>query len=288
MAIVEGRADLHTHTTASDGLHSPAEVVGMAKTAGLHAVAITDHDTVAGVAEAVIEGERIGITVIPGVELSTVSERKEIHLLAYFTNNDDPLWQERLARQGNARERRNSLIVEKLQSFGIAISLDEIIAIGAERRQTNEASEANFSVGRPHIAELLIRKGIVQSMNEAFDRFLASGSAAYVEVPRVHPLEAVEWINEAGGVCVIAHPGLYDNDSLVEDIIRGGARGIEVFHSDHNLEDEKRYSLLANKYNLIETGGSDFHGARLGKNYHGAIGSKSVSIKVVEQLRSCR
>ncbi|MBH5316773.1 PHP domain-containing protein [Paenibacillus sp. GSMTC-2017] len=286
MALIKGdKVDLHTHTTASDGIHAPTVVVQMAKAAGLGAVAITDHDTVAGVSEAVAEGERIGITVVPGVELSTVADQNDIHLLAYYTNNEDVQWQDRLAQLGNTRERRNELIVQKLQSMGISITMDELIAVALNRQKENASSDSKFSIGRPHIAELLISKGIVESMNEAFERFLASGAAAYVEVPRVHPLEAIQWIREAGGVCVIAHPGLYKNDALVEDIIRGGAHGIEVFHSDHSMEEEEKYSLFAKRYKLIETGGSDFHGMRSGQSYHGAIGSKNVAYSVIEQLQ---
>lgn len=277
MAVTD-RADLHTHTTASDGLHSPADVVQKAKQAGLAAVAITDHDTISGVAEALKEGERIGITVIPGVELSTVADGIDIHVLAYFTNNSDELWLERLAGISGARVKRNEMILDKLQRLGIGITMDDVESAAADKGKGG-------SIGRPHFAEALIRKGVVSNMNEAFERYLGSGAAAYAQVPRVHPLDALEWIREAGGVSVIAHPGLYGRDDLVEELIRGGAMGIETIHSDHGEAEEQRYGMLAERFGLIATGGSDFHGERGGESYHGAIGSKYADLSIVEKLR---
>ncbi|RIX49941.1 PHP domain-containing protein [Paenibacillus nanensis] len=278
MVITTGRVDLHTHSTASDGLHAPAEVVQKAKQAGLAAVALTDHDTVSGVAEAMDEGDRIGIIVVPGVELSTVADGIDIHVLAYYTDNQDELWLERLAGIAGARERRNELILDKLQRLGIGISMEDVRSAAAGKGKGG-------SIGRPHFAEALIRKGVVSSMNEAFERFLGAGAAAYVRVPRVHPLEAIEWIREAGGVSVIAHPGLYGRDELVEELVRGGATGIETIHSDHGEDEERRYGLLAQRFGLIETGGSDFHGERGGETFHGAVGSKYADLSVVDQLR---
>lgn len=277
--VITGKADLHAHTTSSDGLHSPAEVVRRAREAGLSAVAITDHDTVVGVAEALAEGERIGLTVVPGVELSTVADGGDIHVLAYYTNNEDPLWLERLAGIGGTRERRNELMVARLRNLGIPITLDDVRNAAAGRGKEG-------SIGRPHFAEALIRLGIVGTMNEAFDRFLGSGGAAYVQVPKVHPLEALTWIREAGGASVIAHPGLYGRDALVKELVRSGADGIETIHSDHGEDEEKRYGELAARYGIIATGGSDFHGEREGRSYHGALGSKYVAASVAEQLRA--
>lgn len=276
---VTGKADLHAHTTASDGLHSPSEVVRKAKEAGLTAVAITDHDTVSGAVEAQEEGERIGIAVVPGVELSTVWDGVDIHVLAYYTNNKDELWLERLASIAGAREKRNELILDKLQRLGFGITMDDVRSAAAGKGKGG-------TIGRPHFAEALIRKGVVSSINEAFERFLGSSAAAYVQVPRVHPLDALAWIREAGGVSVIAHPGLYGRDDLVEELIRGGAMGIETVHSDHGEAEEQRYGELAKRHGLIATAGSDFHGEREGHSYHGAIGSKHADMSVVEQLRN--
>jgi predicted metal-dependent phosphoesterase TrpH len=265
-------------------MQSPAENVRLAKAAGLAAVAVTDHDTVAGVEEALLEGERLGITVVPGVEVSTAANGTDIHILGYYTNNQDSKWLARLAGLRGIRDRRNEMIVNKLCELGIPLTMEEVHkAARGDRTEGSRKADA-ASIGRPHIAEALIRKGIVSNMKEAFDRYLAAGAEAYVNPPRLHPYEAVEWIREAGGTSVIAHPGLYGNDPLVEDIIRHGAQGIEAYHSDHGIEEEQRYVQLAAKYNLIVTGGSDFHGIRQGHVFHGEVGNRSVDVKVLQQL----
>ncbi|WP_338555799.1 PHP domain-containing protein [Paenibacillus sp. KS-LC4] len=279
-----GKVDLHTHTTASDGTGSPSSNVQLAKAAGLSAIAITDHDTMAGVEEALAEGERIGITVVPGVELSTVADGQDIHVLGYYANWRDELWQQRLTGLRSVRDIRNALIVAKLVELGIDITLSEVEKVALEH---SGGALSEKTVGRPHIAELLVRKGAVSNMREAFDRYLASGSAAYVNPPRVNPYEAINWIKEAGGVSVLAHPGLYGNDELVEQLIRsGGVQGIEVYHSDHGPQEEARYLRLAEQYSLIITGGSDYHGEREGKVFHGAIGSRTVDVGVLKQMKS--
>ncbi|CAM4285839.1 hypothetical protein FHS16_002281 [Paenibacillus endophyticus] len=285
MAIANGLADLHTHTTASDGMHAPASNVRLAKEAGLAAIAITDHDTVAGVEEAVAEGERLGITVVPGVEVSTVAAGVDIHILGYYTNNEDQSWLSRLASLRGLRDRRNVMIVDRLRELGIAVTMEDVITAAHGDRTRSELQSAAVSIGRPHIAAALIAKGAVSNMREAFDRYLAAGAAAYVNLPRLQPFEAIDWIREAGGTSVIAHPVLYGNDALVEEIIQYGAQGIEVYHSDHGPQDERRYAELADRYQLIVTGGSDFHGSREGIIFHGAVGSRTVSADVLRQLQ---
>lgn len=290
MALVNGesggsmgaRADLHTHTTASDGLHTPADVVQLAKEAGLQAVAITDHDTVAGIQEALEAGTALGIEVVPGVELSTVADGADIHILAYYADHRDSLWLERLESLRTVRDTRNQMMIDKLNELGLSITLEEVMD-AAREEVSNRPSGA--TVGRPHIAAVLVRKGYVADIREAFDRYLKSGAAAHVNPPRLHPFEALEWIREAGGTSVIAHPGLYGNDALVEELIKRGVQGIEVYHSDHSSEDEQRYSRMVEKYSLIATGGSDFHGSRQGEVFHGWVGNRTVSIDVLRQLK---
>ncbi|MCA0753929.1 PHP domain-containing protein [Paenibacillus sp. N4] len=289
MALISGLADLHTHTTASDGLLPPAEVIRLAKEAGLTAVAVTDHDTVAGVAEAVLEGEKLGIVVVPGVEISTEAGGIDIHVLGYYTDNGNETWLERLAGQRNIRNRRNEMIVDRLKELGIDITMNDVAAAARSTAASKEGDQRkDASIGRPHIAEALIRKGAVADMKEAFDRYLASGAAAYVNPPRLHPAEAIRWIREAGGTSVIAHPGLYGNDELVEELLRSGAQGIEVYHSDHGEEEVKRYAALAERYGSIVTGGSDFHGVRGGKPFHGAVGSRTVDADTARKLYSAK
>lgn len=280
--VVKDRADLHTHSTASDGTNTPAVVVKLAKEAGLAAVAITDHDTMAGCAEAAAEGDRIGIQVIPGIELSTAMNGRDIHILGYWCDPNDVKWKERLKLQQSFRGRRNLMMIERLQELGIAVTLEEIIAIAL---RSGKKADSEEQIGRPHIAEALIERGVVHDMKEAFDRYLGEHGAAYCNPPRPTPFQAVDWIREAGGVCVIAHPGLYGDDASVEEIIKHGVHGIEVHHSDHSVEDELRYTALAERYGLVATGGSDFHGEKRGVVFHGPLGNRSVDISVVKQLQ---
>ncbi|QHW35346.1 PHP domain-containing protein [Paenibacillus rhizovicinus] len=273
-----GKADLHTHTTASDGMQRPADNVAIAKAKGLAAIAITDHDTVDGIDEAMEAGERLGITVVPGVEISTVAEGIDIHVLGYYMDWKDSGWRSKLERLLTLREQRNEMIIEKLNGLGMAVTLQDI------EDEARAHGKDSGSMGRPHIAAVLIKKGYVGSMQEAFDRYLAQGAAAYANPPRLHPFEALAWIREAGGTSVIAHPGLYGNDELVREIVADGAQGIEVYHSDHDEADEARYLKLAEEFGLIVTGGSDFHGERQGVIFHGDIGSRTVDASVLDLL----
>lgn len=279
MAIIRtGRADLHTHTTASDGMQRPADNVAAAKAKGLSAIAITDHDTVDGIDEAMEAGERHGIEVVPGVEISTVADGIDIHILGYYVKWRDPDWRAKLKRLITLREQRNDMILAKLNELGMAITPEDV------EEEARLQGKDSGSMGRPHIAAVLIKKGHVGTMQEAFDRYLAQGAAAYANPPRLHPFEALDWIREAGGTSVIAHPGLYGNDELVRAIIAQGAQGIEVFHSDHDEAAEARYARLAAEHGLIVTGGSDFHGERQGVIFHGDIGSRTVDAAVLNQL----
>jgi len=274
------KCDLHTHTQASDGMQPPAENVRLAAQKGLAAVAITDHDTVAGIAEAVEAGSRYGITVVPGVEISTRAGGKDIHVLGYYVDDNDKRFLLRLAELRNTRERRNQEIILKLRALGIDITLDNVIA------GTGRELKPDESIGRPHIADELVRLGAAADMRDAFDRYLAEGAAAFVSPPRITPEEACRWIMEAGGAPVLAHPGLYGDDELVRGIVeRGALRGIEVYHSDHGAAEEARYLAMAGQYGLAVTGGSDFHGARQGVVFHGDIGSVTVSIDVLKLLK---
>ncbi|MGI2292932.1 PHP domain-containing protein [Paenibacillus sp. GXUN7292] len=285
---LHNRADLHVHTTASDGLLQPAQVVQLASRLGLSAIAITDHDTTAGVAEAQEEGNRLGIRIVPGVEISTAINGSEIHILGYGIKLEDAVLQSRLQEQRNARSKRNELIIGNLNKMGIAITLEDVHMEAANAdhdSQTGSKDDKRKSIGRPHIAAVLVKRGIVKTIREAFDEYLAAGAAAYAAVPRITPFEAIDWIRDAGGVSVIAHPGLYHNDRLVEELLqKGGALGIEAYHSDHDTEAERRYSQLAQVYNVLITGGSDYHGERAEGSYHGALGSKSADIAIVEKL----
>ncbi|MHA7963657.1 PHP domain-containing protein [Paenibacillus sp. CAU 1782] len=287
MAIIE-LADLHTHTTASDGLHSPSEVVAMAAKAGLAAIAITDHDTIAGVSEAQEAGKKLGIQIVPGVELSTNAEGQDVHVLGYFTDNGNDQWLSRLKRLRGGRSQRNEEILKKLRHLGLEVQMEDVHAAAMRRAGVGLDALSTLTIGRPHIAQALIDKGFAADMEEAFRQYLAEGAAAYVSQSRVHPMEAIGWIKEAGGVAVIAHPGLYGADDLVEELCRSSADGLEVFHSDHGPQEEERYSAMAKRCGVLMTGGSDFHGLRGDQSYHGALGSTNVPLSRVDELHARR
>lgn len=273
-------ADLHTHTTASDGTQRPAANVQMAFDAGLAAIAITDHDTVSGVAEALIAGLELGIEVVPGVEISTVAKGQDIHVLGYYIQIDNEQFLQRLASLRETRDTRNNMIIERLQQLGIDITMAEVL------REVENIKTKGDTVGRPHIAAVLLNKGYVSSISEAFDRYLGSGAAAYANPPRIEPATAIKWIQEAGGKAVLAHPGIYHDDALVEAITEQGLDGIEVYHSDHTPEEEAKYLLLAQRTGLLITAGSDFHGERGGVVFHAPVGSRRIGIDVLQSLKS--
>lgn len=272
------KVDLHTHTTASDGMFKPEENVRLALEAGLSGIAITDHDTLAGIPEAVEAGKRAGILVVPGVEISSANNGKDIHVLGYGISPDDSLLQSRLLSLRNIRNRRNDAILIRLADLGMFVTLKEL------EQTAGKSHTSDGSVGRPHIAQVLVDKGYVTDVRDAFDRYLGEGKPANVNPPRITPLEAINWIHEAGGKAIIAHPGLYNDDELVLSLLDAGADGLEAFHSDHDAPAELRYESWAKERNKLVTGGSDFHGVKDGIAFHGAIGSKSVPLEIVSRL----
>ncbi|WEK52861.1 MAG: PHP domain-containing protein [Candidatus Cohnella colombiensis] len=270
-------ADMHTHTTASDGICEPTDNVRMASEIGLDAIAITDHDTVAGINEALDAGVQYGILVIPGVEISTAVDGNEVHMLGYGVDYNNSLFLDRLRSLREVRNRRNELIFERLASLGMPITLEEVEAVKGKSERDDE------TIGRPHIAQVLVERGFVNNMQQAFDLYLAEGKAAYVSPLRITPVEAVSWIHDAGGIAVIAHPGIYHNDNVVKEILDQGADGIEAYHSDHDDKAEQRYKKMAIDAQKFITGGSDFHGVREGVAYHGPIGNRKVDITEIEK-----
>lgn len=277
--MLKHHADLHTHTTASDGTEAPYVNVRLAYEAGLAALAITDHDTVSGIAAAAAEGEKLGIEVVPGVEISTVAGGQDIHVLGYYMDIENAIFLKRLASLRDTRTRRNELLIERLRQLDIDITMEDVL------KEVQDIKGEGDTVGRPHIAAVLLKKGFVASVNEAFERYLGKGGAAYINPPRIEPATAIRWIHEAGGSAVLAHPGIYHDDKLVEEIIQAGIDGIEVYHSDHSPEDESRYLKLSGRYGLLITAGSDFHGERGGQMYHARIGARSVDAAVLQSLR---
>lgn len=266
--------DLHTHTNQSDGTNSPTQLIQLAKQIGLAGVAITDHDTIGGWEEAFAAGKKHNVLVVPGVEISSIWGDKDIHVLGYYVTPDDTFLSE-LDQLRNARNRRNVHMVDKLQQLGISITMEEVAARKVDQK-TN--------IGRPHIAEVLMEKGIVTNMREAFDLYLGRDGKAYVNVPRISPHEAVRLIKAAKGVAVLAHPGLYNEDAIIDSLVQEGLDGIEAFHADHTLEMEEHYKKIGERYRLLITGGSDYHGVRNNEVFHEPLGSKGVTLSTVAQL----
>ena len=248
------RIDLHLHTIHSDGSLSPSDVLRRAANASVTALAITDHDITSGIPEAMATGQELSIEVIPGVEISAFDGRSELHILGYCLDWQDPLLHERLATLRASRHRRNPLIIERLRSAGLEVTYEEVRALAGTE-----------SVGRPHIAQVLMQKKYVSSAKEAFDRYLAEGKAAYVARELPAPAEAIKWIREAKGVAVLAHPTWIkdDGDGLrgcVTALKEAGLDGVEAHYSTHSKSQTSRYLELAQRLNLLVTGGSDFHG----------------------------
>jgi predicted metal-dependent phosphoesterase TrpH len=266
------RYDLHAHTTASDGTFSPRELVELAKKNGLSGVAVCDHDTTDGIEEALEAGTQYGIEIVPGVEINTEYEGKEVHVLGYYFDRSSTVLQDLFLQLREERLTRMDRILQKLRTAGIQISEKDVLA---------EAKGA--SVGRPHIARVLVRMGYASDIRDAFDRWIGKGRPGYVERFKLHPGQAVRLIREAGGVPVIAHPGLVGKDAIVEELIPEGLLGLEALHPDHSPEERKRFSQMAENLGLIATGGSDFHGA--GAEHRGDLGSVYVDEHVVAQLK---
>ena len=249
------RIDLHLHTRYSYGSLTPAEVVDLAHQASVTALAITDHDIVDGIPHALHAATPLGIEVIPGVELSSRFNERELHVLGYFVDWQDSTFRDHLAQQRRSRHIRNPQTIERLNALGLELSEEEV-----------KAKAGSDSIGRPHIAQVLVDKGYVQDTREAFDRYLKEGAPAYVPRMLSDTRDVIAWIRNAGGVPVLAHPTwtrcqgepLY---RLCACLKEAGLSGLEVFYSSHNRRQTSRFLELAKRLDLLVTGGSDFHGA---------------------------
>jgi len=250
--------DLHTHSTFSDGTQTITENVAMAIERGLDGIAITDHDTTAGYAEAYAAAEGTDLEIIPGIEFSAEYEGASLHVLAYFLDPENPELRAELKRLTDTRFRRGELMVEKLQDLGYDISFERVREIAGDDL-----------IARPHIAQAMVEAGIVTQEKEAFDRFISDGGIAYVPKHALDPVDSLALIKGAGGVCVLAHPAMWKGngsvpDSLIGQMAADGMVGLEVDHPDHDLEQRAYYRALADRLSLIPTGASDCHGARYG------------------------
>jgi hypothetical protein len=267
-----GLADLHVHTTASDGTLTPEQTIREAARLGLAGIGIVDHDTVAGIESALAEGHLAGIEVVPGVEINTDWGKDEIHILGYFIDHRAEGFERHLELLRTGRYERGKKIVERLKSLGVDISYDRVLDISGEG-----------SVGRPHIARAIVEAGYAQSLNSAFGRYLIRGTPAYVPRYKLTPIQAIEIVYEAQGVPVLAHPGNSKHDEVIPSLVEAGLKGIEAYHTDHHPNQAARYVEVARKYHLLVTGGSDSHGPEMVKPVE--IGSVTVSMSVVHALR---
>ena len=264
------QADLHCHTTASDGLLTPKELVERAASRGLKAIGITDHDTIGGWEEAQRAAESLPIQVIKGIEINTDWQKREIHILGYLLDQTLAFCSQ-LTELQEKRIHRIIEIIRKLEIINLDIKFEEV-------RHYAQGD----SMGRPHVAQALVNKGYAQDVREAFDRYLRVGRPAYVPRYKLTPVEAIKIIRDAKGVAVLAHPGSQHIEKEIEQLVEAGLQGIEVYHPDHSVEDSTRYGILAQKLGIIATGGSDFHGIRIKAGID--VGDWGVDFKVVDEI----
>lgn len=245
--VKSGNFDLHLHTTASDGTYSPFEVVKMAYEKRLTTISITDHDTLAGIKEAMVAGLHFGINVIPGIELTTKYNEKTVDILGYGIQLDNEL-KIVLDKIVLDRKTRAIQIIEKFTSLGMNITIEDV----------KKYAKGDI-IGRPHIARAIVEKGYVKSIQEVFDDYLANGKPCNVEKYNLSLKKGIELLQHAGGKAVLAHPKLIQDDQLVHEMLQLPFDGIEVWHRKHLPEDIRRYKQIAYEKGLIMTGGSDFH-----------------------------
>ena len=268
-----GAVDLHSHTTASDGTLAPRELVRLAARHGVRVLAVTDHDSTSGIAEAMDEARHLPpLEIVPGLEINCDVPGAEIHVLGYCLDWEAPWFQEFLGAQREERRQRIYRIAERLAALGVPIDPEAVFALVKEG-----------SAGRPHVAQAMVDRGYVKSVREAFDRYLSLNGPANVPRKRLTPAEAVRVIRRARGVPVLAHPGLAHRDELIPELIAAGLLGLEAFYPEHSAGQITAYREMCSRLGLIATGGSDFHGPRVGGVRH--PGTQPVPEGVWHELR---
>jgi len=269
---MNGRVDLHVHTTASDGQFSPAEIVHQALEIGLEAIAITDHDTVDGVSEALQAARGTPLEVIPGVELSALDSKTEVHVLGYYVNHYHQRLRDTLDRLRDSRLQRARRILTRLARMGMPLDWDDV-----------QRSAGQGVIGRPHISLAMLEHGYVSTVAEAFDLYIGRGRPAYAERHKLLPADAVRAIMEAGGLPVLAHP--LEIAHLIPALVESGLRGLEAYYPRYAPDETEFLLRMAGKHALVATGGSDFHGTDILPGHD--LGSVPVPYQAVEQLRTC-
>ncbi len=268
---MNGKVDLHTHTNYSDGFCSPRELLLKAKSKGIDTISITDHDNLAAINEAIEFGKTIGINIIPGVEISTDIEDREVHILAYFIEPGNEELERYLRFFREERFKRAIRIVNKLNNLGHSISIEDVLRFAK-----------NSAVGRPHIAQAMLERGIVSNYYEAFNKYIDNNGPAYEKKVHISPQSVFKIINDSGGLTFIAHPGNMP-ENILKKLISAGVDGIEVIHPSHTPQLVRFYRGIVNEYFLLESGGSDFHGGKRedDKNF----GTFFTSMQIVETMR---
>jgi hypothetical protein len=242
-------ADLHIHTTASDGKWTVEKILHAAQQRGLSAIAITDHDTVGALQDIELKSSYQG-EIIPGIEFNSETDFSEVHILGYHIDTKSPALQKILSNLRDSRVERVKEMIDKLKQIGYPLDFKDV-------QQQAGLSE---SLGRPHVAAALLEKGYISTFTEAFSGLIAKGGPAYVPHAKLSPVEAINTVRAAGGIPVLAHPGLIHDDNLVRQLILEGLMGLEAYHPTHDKATTNHYNQIAGRYNLLVTGGSDFHG----------------------------
>jgi 3',5'-nucleoside bisphosphate phosphatase len=253
-------ADLHLHTYFSDGTYSPEELVAQAKIAHLHAISLTDHDTMEGCPRTAAACQAAGLEFIPACEFTAEMNNIEVHLLGYFLDPENQKLKTELAKFQEVRQRRIETIAERLNGLGIPLRAETVFELAKCR-----------APGRPHVARALVQEEFCGSLDEAFERFLKKGKPAWAPKFKISAMDAIELIHQAGGLAVLAHPGLSRADQAIPQIIKGGLDGLECFHTKHSTYMTEHYVQLCEQRGLLVTGGSDCHGLNHGRPLIGTI-----------------
>ena len=265
-------ADLHLHTIFSDGTYTPEELAGRARQLGLAAIAVTDHDTVEGCDRMSAACQPAGLEFIPATELTAEFDDNELHLLGYFVDTQNPRLLAEMAKFQKVRQNRIREMVARLNAHNIPLQADAVFAIANCR-----------SPGRPHVGRALVMGGFCANLDEAFERFLKKNRPAWVPKFKISAHDAIALIHQAGGLAVMAHPGLNRTDKIIPDLVSAGLDGLECFHTKHTPSTSERYVRLSKEFNLAITGGSDCHGLSKGKPL---IGTVKLPYEYVERLKS--
>ncbi len=272
--MLNGRIDLHLHTSCSDGLDTPETLVRQAVDEGYRAIAITDHDTVDGVVRGLVAACGTGLEVIPGIELSSMDDGDDIHILGYYIDYTDQVFLKQIKFFMEKRHERAEKIVEALNHLGLDISIDMVLKVAH-----------GAPIGRPHIAEALLSENLVNFYGEAFIRYIGSDGPAYVPKYQLSPREAIELVLRTGGIPVIAHPAAIRRDYIIHELVEYGLMGIEAIHPLHPPEKQEYYRRLAAQYGLFITGGSDWHGEGRRRSFDNVLDVTGIPPETVERMK---